>query len=82
MCWDGSTRLAPLSNLLTQRESKEKASAKPPSAPAVVAGKHRDLSMGDLHVCPAALGKRACTAHSKRGRKPKSPSRWVSATLF
>lgn len=51
-CWDGSTSLAPHSSLLTQTQSKEKASAKLPPAPAVAAGRQWELSTADSHICP------------------------------
>lgn len=83
MCWDGSTSLVPRSSLLTQTQSKEKAPAKLPPAPAVAAGRQWELSTGDsLCPRPTAYGERAFTGHSEHGRKPKPPPRWVSATLF
>lgn len=42
----------PHSSLLTQTQSKEKASAKLPPAPAVAAGRQWELSTADSHICP------------------------------
>lgn len=53
----GSTSLAPHSSLLTQTQSKEKASAKLPPAPAVAAGRQLELGTGDSHICPRLVVK-------------------------
>lgn len=68
-CDMGPQALAPHSSLLTQTQSKEKASAKLPPAPAVAAGRQWELGPGDSHTCPWLMVKELAQNTMSMGRR-------------